>query len=246
MAERDPDIVAAEFALGTLDADQRAEAEALSASDPVFAGRITQWENWLSALGQTVPPVAPPASLWAKIEERIGAHQGAANRLHEQVTDQIEALRQSLVAWRMAALGAATAAAAIALMWFGGFESPVSQQQPPMRYVAMLQGEKGETGFVVSMALDDMQFVIRPVSAQALDAKSYELWAVMKDGKKPMTLGLVGTEAYAMMDAPPEIDPKELDKGIQLAISVEPTGGAGTGNPMGPVVFAGDFIRLMP
>jgi len=246
MAERDQEILAAEFALGTLDAEQRAEAEALSATDPVFAGRVTQWENWLSALGQTVPPVAPPPSLWAKIEERIGVHQGAANRLHEQVTEQIDALRQSLAAWRMAALGAATAAAAIALMWFGGLAPPMSQQHPPLRYVAMLQGEKGDTGFVVSMAMDDMRFVIRPVSAKALDAKSYELWALMKDGKKPMTLGLVGTEAYAMMDAPPEIDSNELDKGIQLAISVEPSGGAGKGNPMGPVVFAGDFIRLMP
>lgn len=246
MAKRDQDIFAAEFALGTLDTDDRAKAEALRASDPVFQEKITLWESWLSALGETVPPVAPPPSLWAKIEERIGDCQGAAAGLHEQVTEQIDALRQRLTAWRMAALGAATAAAAIALMWFSGLEPPMSQDHAPMRYVAMLQGDTGKTGFVISMAMDDMRFVIRPVSAETPKAKSYELWAIMKDGKKPLTLGLVGTEAYAMMDAPPEIDPAELDKGVQLAISLEPFGGAGKGNPMGRVVFAGDLIRLMP
>ncbi len=246
MADRDQEIFAAEFALGTLNAAERAEAEALRATDRDFAERTAQWEKLLSPLGETSPPGQVPPSLWARIEAQIEHRRSETGGLREQVSEQVDAMRRSLAAWRTAALGAAAAAAAIALMWFGGLEPPMSQQQSPPRYVAMLQGDEGKTGFVVSMALNDMQFVIRPVSAETLKAKSYELWAIMKDGKPPMTLGLVGTGAYAMMDAPPEIDPQELEKGVQLAISLEPAGGAPKGQSMGPIVFAGELIRLMP
>jgi len=61
-----------------------------------------------------------------------------------------------------------------------------------------------------------------------------------------MTLGLVGTGAYAMMDAPVEIDDEMLEKGVKLAISLEPKGGAPAGKSMGPVMFAGLLVKQTP
>jgi anti-sigma-K factor RskA len=49
-----------------------------------------------------------------------------------------------------------------------------------------------------------------------------------------------------MMDAPLEIDSKELEKGVQLAVSLEGVGGAPAGAPMGPVMFAGLLVKLTP
>jgi anti-sigma-K factor RskA len=142
---------------------------------------------------------------------------------------------------------AVAASLALAVVWMGGLDKPFRQAPPEVRYVAMLQSDKGETGFVITMNMNGKQFAIRPVSAQAPASKSYELWAIMKDSKKPpMTLGLVGTGAYAMMDAPVEIDDKMLEKGVQLAISLEPEGGAPAGKSMGPIMFAGLLVKQTP
>jgi anti-sigma-K factor RskA len=61
-----------------------------------------------------------------------------------------------------------------------------------------------------------------------------------------MTLGLVGTGAYAMMDAPAEIDRNMLEKGVQLAVSLEPEGGSPAGKSMGPIMFAGLLMKQTP
>ena len=134
----------------------------------------------------------------------------------------------------------------LAVVWMGGLESPFRGAPRAERYVAMLQSDEGETGFVITIDMNGKQLAIRPVGGNAPSSKSYELWAIMKDDKPPMTLGLVGTDAYAMMDAPAEIDQRELEKGVQLAISLEPEGGAPSGKSMGPIMFAGLLIKQTP
>ena len=48
--DEDREILAAEYALGTLDASERAQAERLIASDPEFAARVSYWDGQLSLL----------------------------------------------------------------------------------------------------------------------------------------------------------------------------------------------------
>jgi anti-sigma-K factor RskA len=45
MAKRNLDIFAGEYALGTLDAEMRSEAEKLKASDAAFARAVSEWEE---------------------------------------------------------------------------------------------------------------------------------------------------------------------------------------------------------
>jgi len=247
MAKRKLDILAGEYALGTLNADERAEAERLKASDAAFARAVIEWEERLSPLSEVVPPVEPPASAWRKIEAALTSSTPAGVASLSDLASQLIDLKRSLAVWRYAGMTAMAAAIALAVVWLGGLDSPFRQVQPEERYVAMLQSDKGETGFVITMNMHGKQLAIRPVSVQAHANKAYELWAIMKDGNKtPMTLGLVGTGAYAMMDAPVEIDRKELEKGVQLAVSLEPVGGAPKGQPMGPVMFAGLLVKLTP
>ncbi len=247
MAKHDHDILAGEYALGTLDAQERSEADRLKVSDSSFARAVSEWEARLSHLNEAVPPVEPPASTWNKIEAALAAQVPAGNTALSDLAQQMVDLKRSLAVWRYATMGAVAAALALAVVWIGGLDTSLRQAPPEERYVAMLQSDKGETGFVVTMNMNGKQFAIRPVSAQEPASSSYELWAIMKDGKKPpMTLGLVGTGAYAMMDAPAEIDHKMLEKGVQLAISLESKGGAPTGKSMGPVMFAGLLVKQTP
>ena len=247
MTRHDLDILAGEYVLGTLDQAERARAEELMATDAAFQQSVHQWNQRLAPLSEAIEPVSPPSSAWAKLEAALAPAAANTPQPLAELASQLTELKRSLAAWRFAAMTAVAASVALAVVWMGGLDVPLRQAPPEERYVAMLQSDKGEMGFVVTMNMHGKQFAIKPVSAKAPADKVYELWAIMKDGKKrPMTLGLVGTGAYAMMDAPLEIDRKELEKGVQLAVSLEAVGGAPAGAPMGPVMFAGLLVKQTP
>jgi anti-sigma-K factor RskA len=72
MADNDDlDALAAEYVLGTLAADERAQAEALLGTDAGFAETVRQWERRLGELNVMVEAVEPPAELWDKIKANI-------------------------------------------------------------------------------------------------------------------------------------------------------------------------------
>lgn len=242
MDKRDLDSLAAEYALGIVDADDRTEAEHLRATDRTFAYRVEYWERHLSSLSEAETGVSPPASLWKRIESALPAKAGPLAGL----ADQISEMKRSLAMWRFATVGAVAAAVALALVWVGGLQSPFNPAVPAERYVAMLQSNTGETGFVVTMDMHEKRFAIRPVSAKTPPFMSYELWCIMPGNKPVMTVGLVGTEAYAMMGIPSQLSREELEKGVKLAISLEPEGGAPSGQSMGPIMFAGLLVKQTP
>jgi anti-sigma-K factor RskA len=164
-----------------------------------------------------------------------------------EAESRLEALKARLAAWRAAALGAAAAAAAIALMWFAGLEPPLREATAPERYVAMLQGQQGETGFLVTMEMEERRVLVRPVAAEApAPRKAYELWAMREGGKAPLTLGLVETGASTTFKAPPELERSELEEGLELCITLEAPSGAPSGQQMGEIIFAGNLVRQTP
>jgi anti-sigma-K factor RskA len=64
--------LAAEYALGTLDADERAQVEAMMSVDPDFIAVVQAWEFRLGVLNQMVGSVEPPTDLWERIRTAIG------------------------------------------------------------------------------------------------------------------------------------------------------------------------------
>ena len=64
--------LAAEYALGTLDADERAQVETMMSVDKDFAAIVDAWEDKLSVLNQMVGSVEPRAEVWDKIKTAIG------------------------------------------------------------------------------------------------------------------------------------------------------------------------------
>jgi anti-sigma-K factor RskA len=64
--------IAAEYALGTLDADERAQVETMMAVDPEFTAMVQSWEFRLGALNQMVGSVEPRPELWERVRAAVG------------------------------------------------------------------------------------------------------------------------------------------------------------------------------
>jgi anti-sigma-K factor RskA len=101
----DRDLLAAEYVLGALEGEERGEAERLLAADPVFARSVAAWQRRLTPLAAHVAPVPPPADLWRRIEEGIGA--GAAA--------EILPFRRRVRFWQATTAGALAIAASLSI-----------------------------------------------------------------------------------------------------------------------------------
>ncbi|UZE52101.1 anti-sigma factor [Rhodopseudomonas sp. P2A-2r] len=64
--------LAAEYALGTLDAEERTQVEAMMSVDKDYAALVEAWERKLGVLNQMVGLVEPRPEVWEKIRAAIG------------------------------------------------------------------------------------------------------------------------------------------------------------------------------
>ncbi len=139
MAFSEDDIaLAAEYALGTLDADERAEAETRMSVDKDFAAMVEAWQHKLGVLNQMVGSVEPRPELWNKIKTAIGLSEAqaalmlpatppAASEVVEPaaMADTSNVVRLSAQArrWRnVATFATAIAAALIAMIGVGVYQ----------------------------------------------------------------------------------------------------------------------------
>lgn len=229
MSEADDiDMLAAEYALGTLPADERAAVARRAQTNASLAAAISAWELRLAPLAETVPERAVPAALWEKIEKRIAADGGG----------NVISIERRLRRWRAAAI--ASAAIAASLLLFVG----VREFFPPAgdkTLVAVLQKDAQSPAFLVAVDLDKRQLTIRAVTAKPEPGKSYELWLLHDDLKTPRSLGLVGDKPVTVGQSLTSYSPRIIEDGT-LAVSLEPPGGSPTGAPTGPVLWSGKLL----
>jgi anti-sigma-K factor RskA len=64
--------LAAEYALGTLDADERAQVETMMSVDNGLAAMVQAWEQKLGVLNQMVGSIEPRPEVWDRIRTAIG------------------------------------------------------------------------------------------------------------------------------------------------------------------------------
>jgi anti-sigma-K factor RskA len=70
--------LAAEYALGTLDADERAQVETMMAVDKDFTALVHAWEYRLGVLNQMVGSVEPRPEVWERIRTATGLSEPQA------------------------------------------------------------------------------------------------------------------------------------------------------------------------
>jgi anti-sigma-K factor RskA len=133
--------LAAEYALGTLDTDERAQVETMMSVDKDFTAMVVAWEHKLGALNQMVGSVEPRPELWEKIKAAVGhttqqapivlpqpAPRPAADVAVEPSaiadTSNVIQLTANARRWRMIATATSAIAAALVVMIGVGVSMP--------------------------------------------------------------------------------------------------------------------------
>ncbi len=171
---------AAEYALGTLDARERAALEREASQDPGTASRIREWERRLAPLMEAVPPVAPPPrvreALLRALPDATDVARGELRRLWRQVRR-----------WRIAAAGSGLLAAGLALFVAVG----PSRTPAGGRYLAVVQGGGALPALIVRVDTQTGLAEVRPVGADAPAGRSWNCGTSAQEGQSHS--GLVGT-----------------------------------------------------
>lgn len=219
---------AAEYALGSLDAAERAVFEARMARDPALAAEVAQWQQRLAALNEETQVAQPPAHMLADIMERIGATAG----------DNVVVLKRRADLWRRAAIAVSAIAAALLI-----FVMVRTEWQAPQKglYVAVLQGSGTAPAFVAAVDVKSKVIVIRSLGASAPARHSYELWALGAGRAAPQPLGVIEAVAHIPSERLGDVGGTALAD-TTFAVSLEPPGGSPTGAPTGPVLFTGKLL----
>ncbi|MCJ2063590.1 anti-sigma factor [Methylobacterium sp. J-088] len=219
----DPDLRAAEYVLGTLDARERVDVEREVVTDPDASRRVQAWERRLAPLLDGIPSAPPPPRVRAALLQTL---PGSSPKL----PDHRAALRRQVRRWQIMAVGTGLLAAGLALFVAVGLRP----EQDGGRYLAVVQSGGALPALIVRVDTRTGTAQVRPVGAEVPAGRNLELWYVGAEGPKP--LGLVGT-------APRQVTlPRGTPPDGVIAVSVEPPGGSPTGQPTGPVVYTGKLI----
>ena len=239
-SQPEPDVLAAEVALGVLEGEERSAAERRRLADPAFAAEVEAWSLRMGRIASDEAQArAAPAGLWPKIERRLG-EAGSVVELR---------LRRSLTAWRTAtgAAGAVAAGLAVVLLLRPAPLAPpppaptVASIPAPVETASLSTTSKaGTVAFVAVLDPERGELVLTPATIDGLPGKSPELW-VIPTGGKPVSLGI------AQFGKPVRLKVRDLvggDAARTLAVSLEPQGGSPTGQPTGPVIASGQLQAL--
>lgn len=228
------DMLAAEYALGTLRGPARRRFEKLLARDRRLGDLVEDWSARLNLMAETVPAIAPHPRVWRAIEARLdraGAAQASARPSH------------ALRLWR--ALAVFSSAVAVTLLVYVGL-GPV--RAPDVAPVAVLLSDPaGKQGWIVRLVAAPKGAAQMRVATlgppSAAPGKSFELWVLPASGAAPISLGLLPEQGEGLLSMPPAAL-SELAGAAALAVSLEPAGGSPTGAPTGPVLTQGRLTRL--
>ena len=229
------DLVAAEYVVGALSAEERRQAVLRIERDPGFARLVEAWEARLSPLADDYPEVEPPAAAKKGIDRLLFAGgKGVAPR------GTPTGLWHSLTFWRglaAAALVLLVAAVAVPLL--------APRTMPPeggTQFVASIAPKDSDVGYLAYYDPAARSLSLAHVSGEREQGHAFELWAI-EGQAKPVSLGVIPAGKTIRVRISPEIG-KLLANGGTLAISLEAPGGSTTGQPTGPVVAVGGLNQI--
>ena len=229
------DSLAAEYALGVLDGEALARAQALAATDSEFRAAAGRWSGRLAPMLDEVAPEAAPPLVWSAIERAIGPV--SAN------TNTVAQLSRSVRLWRGVSAATTALAACLAIVLLVQPRSQpaappsASSTAPAPPLVAML-GSDDRTKLVASWDPTGRRLMLAVAGDMPSDpAHAHELW-VIPAGGKPRSLGTMDKGKQMHMSVEQALATL-LRAGATIAVSVEPAGGSPTGQPTGPVIASG-------
>ncbi|MBD9374182.1 anti-sigma factor [Rhizobium sp. ARZ01] len=226
---RDPrrdEVIAGEYVLGVLSAEDRRKVEDRLRSDRAFAAMVNRWEENLSAINQELETVTPPSRVYAAVEHRLFDASDA------RLSGSGRGFWNSLALWRSVALASLAAIATLLVAW-----SELLAPSSPNRLIAELSGKDNPISLVAHYDEAKGVLTVTPMAAAQESAKSLELW-LLQEGRPPASLGVLPQSGEGKLTVSPGMRSR-LTRDAVLAVSVEPLGGSPTGAATGPVIASG-------
>ena len=239
-------VLAGEYVLGTLPAAERQAMQQRLPGDRALQQAVAEWEARLLPLTQLAEPIAPPAALWARIDQSLQA--ASAQQAAPPVTTPPRANTQRkpsvrwwdhLGLWRALA-GSGFAMAAVLAAVLVTRTAPVAA--PPQFMVVLVAPQDKAPGWVVQ-ASSPRQISLIPLGVAEVPAdKALEFWTKADGWSGPVSLGLVqpGQPLQIPLDKLPPLQPNQL-----FELTLEPPTGSPIGKPTGPIQFIGRAVKVL-
>lgn len=225
--------VAAEFVMGSLPEDERAEFEHALARDFALQQAVYYWQDQLLPMSRMLKPVEPAPAVWNRI----------ARSLEEAARPSVSSAKspwwEGLTFWRSGALAAALVAAVLALQLLRPIDVPVVES---VRYVAVLQSpDKKDAGWIVEASTGG-KLRLTPLGTTTVAAqKTLQFWTKAQGASGPTSLGLVPPDRVTEIDVArlPTLEREQL-----FELTLEPEGGSTIGRPTGPILYVGRTVAM--
>ena len=253
------DLLASNYALGTLRGGARRRFETLAREHPSLRAAALVWQTRLGGMNELQSQEMPSPLVWTRIENLVQAEmqaQGMKTRREAALAEVSQAAGvqgwwRGLSLWRgVAAAGALASVVAVVaglnLRDQMGGEIRRLQAQllatPQIEYVAVLADDKSAASMLVTFDPKNRKLVLQRVGGyQEAGDRSLQLWALPPSGG-PRSLGVLGGDKLLQLTA----SDGDIRTVPTLAISLEPKGGVpSAGGPTGPVLFTGALIQKM-
>ncbi len=234
----DDEVLAGEYVLGTLEADERTVFTTVLTQDQEKRDLVARWEARLAPLATRMPEVLPPSRVWNRIVDSLfGAPEVPPLRIVEGglVVEDTARLRRSRNFWCGFSVASGALAASLAILV--AYQETLRRWGSEPSYLAVVNRGGAEPALIVRVDLAKGQVFVRPVSTEVPAGKSLELWYIGA-GKAPVSMGLVDRD----LERVPLPEGAKVERAT-FAVTVEPEGGSPTGDPTGPIVYSGQLIR---
>ena len=224
--ERD-DMLAAEYAVGTMPHDERVAFEQRLAGDRALQERVAWWHGQFAPLGEAIEPVVPPTSVLSNVQSRLFGTAPASSWW------------DSVGIWR----GVAIASLACLAVAGGLLFNTVRELSPDAGVlVAQVAGQNSDVKLTALYDASASKLRLKRTAGQAAVGRDFELW-VIAGGNAPVSLGVLPGSSNFEVEVPSDLRASLVD-GAVLAISDEPSGGSPTGQPTGDVLATGAITKI--
>ncbi|USJ01186.1 anti-sigma factor [Xanthomonas prunicola] len=261
------DVLAGEYVLGLLSAEERLAAEQRVATDDQFAQAVLQWQELLAPLLEEIAAETPTDQVWARVRQTLGFDtplRAVPSAVPVSSNAPAAPLWNNVRFWRWASVGG-LATAAVCVLALLNVRTPSAPVQPPpsgevvqtpvtqpqttkppaatgIAMTSTLATEDGRPGYVALMDADKHTITVTPLDRTATVDKVPELWLITPDGKAH-SMGTFDDQRARRAQIPDQLMPM-LSNDALLAVTLEPPGGAPGGVATGTVVAKGGISTL--
>ncbi len=223
---------AAEYVLGLLEGEAKAEAERQLVTDAAFAREVERWRARFTDFDDTAEPQPAGDALWRRIEANFAGAPPVPER-----QSLWSRLWNDLAMLRITAAGAGVAVLLLAV----GLGAAIRQARlQPVMIAVLVDGNR--TGAVVHTFADGRTVLLPLTSINVPSGRVLEVWTLPSRERGPVSVGLMDrarTLELQLRDLP-RPGPDQL-----FEITLEPAGGSPTGRPTGPVLFKGNTAQTL-